>query len=228
MLVHLKAYSKQLTTICATLAVSESSSKVAVRALITSRLDYCNSLLNGVSAKTFNRLQLLQNKAARLIYMKPKRTHTSPLLSDLHWLRITQSIQFKTLVLTYKALHHESPQYLSDLLHIRSRRYNIPASLRTTLHIPRTNKSAGDRSFAATAPRLWNSLPGHISAAVTTHWTIQKTVDISLVQLIVLFYACSLGCCLLHAFICSFCLRFASLGKGALQMTVYYYIIIIH
>ena len=90
----------------------------AVRALITSRLDYCNSLLNGVSAKTFNRLQLLQTKAARLIYMKPKRTHTSPILSDLHWLRITQCIQFKTLVLTYNALHNESPQYLSDLLHI--------------------------------------------------------------------------------------------------------------
>ena len=58
-------------------------------------------------------LQLLQNKAARLIYMKPKRTHTSPLLSNLHWLRITQRIQFKTLVLTYKALRNESPQYLS-------------------------------------------------------------------------------------------------------------------
>ena len=139
----------------------------AVRALITSRLDYYNSLLNGVSAKTSNRLQLLQNKAARLLYMKPKRTHTSPLLSDLHWLRITQRIQFKTLVLTYKALHNEAPQYLSDLLHIRCHRYNIRASLRTTLHIPRTNKSDGDRSFAATAPRLWNSLPDHIPAAVT-------------------------------------------------------------
>ena len=77
----------------------------------------------------------------RLIYMKPRRTHTSPLMSDLHWLSITQRIQFKTLFLTYKALHNESPQYLSDLLHIRSQRYNIRASLRTTLQIPRTNKA---------------------------------------------------------------------------------------
>ena len=47
------------------------------------------------------------------------------------------------------------------------------------------------------------------------YWTIQKTVEISLVQLIVLFYAYSPGCSLLHVFNCSFYLRFASLGKGA-------------
>ena len=140
----------------------------AVRALVTSRLDYCNSLLNGVSVKTSNRLQLLQNKAARLVFKKPKYTHTSALITDLHWLRITQRIRFKTLVLTYKSLHNETPRYLSDLLHIRSHHYNIRASRRTTLEIPRTTKSAGDRSFSATAPRLWNSLPHHITAAKTT------------------------------------------------------------
>ena len=77
----------------------------------------------------------------------------------------TGSVSHSAFNSTYKALDNESPQYLSDLLHIRSHRYNICASLGTTLHIPRTNKSAGDRSFAAIAPRLWNSLPDHISAA---------------------------------------------------------------
>ena len=80
----------------------------------------------------------------------------------------TASVSHSAFNSTYKALDNESPQYLSDLLHIRSHRYNICASLGTTLHIPRTNKSAGDRSFAAIAPRLWNSLPDHISAAITT------------------------------------------------------------
>ena len=46
-----------------------------VRFLITSRLDYCNSLYNGVTGKNLDRLQKLQNKAACIVHCKP-RVHT--------------------------------------------------------------------------------------------------------------------------------------------------------
>ena len=85
-----------------------------VRALVTSRLDYCNSLLNGCTAKNLNRLQNLQNRAARLIYYKSKYTHTTPLLNELHWLYINDRIKFKSLVLTYKCLLNQISNYLSD------------------------------------------------------------------------------------------------------------------
>ena len=63
-----------------------------VRTLILSKLDYCNSLLYGIDKKHLNRLQVLQNKCARLILKQPSRTHTSPLLQSLHWLPIEKRI----------------------------------------------------------------------------------------------------------------------------------------
>ena len=55
-----------------------------VNALVTSRLDYCNSLLYGTVDKNFARLERLQNTAARLIMRVPKYTNITPLLKELH------------------------------------------------------------------------------------------------------------------------------------------------
>ena len=130
-----------------------------VRSLVTSRLDYCNSLYNGVTGKNLDRLQKLQNKAARVIHCKPPRTHTTPLLKELHWLPVRERIHHKSLTLVYKCLHDLSPNYLSSLLKVRQSNYNTRSSSHTPLHTPRTYKSVGDQAFTSFAPKLWNNLP---------------------------------------------------------------------
>ena len=73
-----------------------------VNALVTSRLDYCNSLLNNIPLSQTTRLQRVQNNAARLITRTSKHDHIIPVLKELHWLPVESRIAFKILVMTFK------------------------------------------------------------------------------------------------------------------------------
>ena len=84
--------------------------KAAARASVLSHLDYFNSLPI-VSQKDLIHLQELQNNAARLIYLKPKSTHLTPLLDELHWLLVHQRITCKSALIMYKTVSDISPCY---------------------------------------------------------------------------------------------------------------------
>ena len=117
----------------------------AVRALVLSRLDHANSLLVGVPKAVLQRLQVLQNNAARLIQDVSGRAHITPVLRDLHWLPIRQQIQHKLLSLTYRALNcAEAPKYLASALEWRRTTRQLGSSARQ-LVVPRTHRGAGDK-----------------------------------------------------------------------------------
>ena len=89
--------------------INKSSTERLVHAFITSKLDYCNSLLYGLPSTVVQKLQRIQNTAARL-FVKAKRTdHTSPILQQLHWLPVSERISFKILLPTYKTLNGYAP-----------------------------------------------------------------------------------------------------------------------
>ena len=92
--------------------LDQHSCKMLVNSLVTSRIDFNNSLLAGPS--TLNkRLQVVQNHAARLITRTRMRDHVTPILKALHWLPITQRVKYKILVLTHKCIYEKSaPEYL--------------------------------------------------------------------------------------------------------------------
>jgi len=91
---------------------------VLVHALIISKVDYCCSALAGMSRVHINRLQSVLNAAARLLFAARKSDHATSFLRDLHWLKVSEGIQFHLSVLVYRCLHDTAPAYLSDSLHL--------------------------------------------------------------------------------------------------------------
>ncbi len=81
--------------------LTEHAAQLLVQALVISRLDYCNALLDGLPSNTIKPLQMIQNAAARLVFNEPKRAHVTPLFVSLHWLPVAACIKFKTLMLAY-------------------------------------------------------------------------------------------------------------------------------
>ncbi|KAF7234923.1 hypothetical protein EYD10_18203, partial [Varanus komodoensis] len=85
--------------------------------LVTSRLDFFNALYMGLPLKTVWILQLVQNRAARLLTGTGRYVHMTPVLRQLHWLPVEVRAQFKVLVMTYTALNGLGPGYLKERLH---------------------------------------------------------------------------------------------------------------
>jgi hypothetical protein len=151
-------------------SVSRSLSRHAlltlIRALVVSKVDYCITALVGVSIHLLDRLQAVLNAAARLVLSARKFDHITPLLRDLHWLRVPERIQFRLCVLTFRCLHGLGPSYLADSFtrasDVQSCR-RLRSSTTKMLVVPPTRRSSlGDRAFPVAAARAWNCLPASI------------------------------------------------------------------
>ena len=141
----------------------KTANTVAV-SLIISRLDYCNSCLWGISKNDRQKLQRVQNTAARIVTRSKKTDHITPVLNNLHWLPVEKRIQHKFLSLVYNCLHDAAPEYLQELISVHQPQRSLRSASQFRLQVPCVNegtnkKTLGARSFTNVAPALWNSLP---------------------------------------------------------------------
>ena len=137
--------------------------EILIHAFVSSKLDNCNSLLFGLPQHRLQRLQYIQNCAARILTGTKKKDHITPILKDLHWLPVLERINFKILLLTFKTVNDLAPSYLKDILVNYKPTRNLRSSNKNLLTIPKYNlKSYGYRAFSVSAPLLWNSLPDDI------------------------------------------------------------------
>ena len=135
--------------------LTDDSIETIVHCIIGSRLDYCNSLFLGIDKGVINKLQKLQNAAARIVSKRKKRESVRDVLDDLHWLPVEKRIVFKILVLTFKIVHGLAPETLCNLLSFR----NTDSMILNVLYL---NSNFGRQSFSYIAPRYWNALPTEI------------------------------------------------------------------
>lgn len=138
-----------------------------MHAFIFSRLDYCNGIFTGLDKKSVRKLQLVQNAAARVLTNTRKLDHITPVLKSLHWLPVSQRIDYKILLLVYKTLNGLGPKYMLDLLESYETSRPLRSSGTGLLYVPRTRTKQGEAAFSYYAPHLWNKLPEGLKYAQT-------------------------------------------------------------
>ena len=143
--------------------LSKECIETLIHAFISSRLVYCNSLLYGLPAYQIQKLQRVQNSAARLVFQESQFCLITPFLRALHWLPVSYQIAFKIILLTFKAIHKLAPTYISELVSLKvldtlgvgTISDQMTANFLTFHHASLVPRLVS-RSFYMAAPKLWN------------------------------------------------------------------------
>ena len=114
------------------------TAKTLVQALVTMKLDYCNSLMLGTPGYNISKLQYIQNAAARVVYGKRFVLHITPYLKELHWLKVTKRITYKIACLMYKCMNRTAPKYLQELV-LKTHNRTLRSSSQLKLPISKSN-----------------------------------------------------------------------------------------
>ena len=144
--------------------LSNKSTETLVHGLIHSHLDFCNSLFIEQPAYQVEKLQKIQNRAARIV-TKARYDHPAkPLLKQLHWLPVEYRIQYKVILLVHKCLHDIAPSYLRSLLVEKksTHSYSLRQKAEILLVVPKCKTRKAERAFSVAGPRLWNALPAEL------------------------------------------------------------------
>ena len=168
---------RQLRTVRRTLTTD--AAKTLVHALITSHVDYCNSVFGNASAVHLYPLQSVLHAAARVFTWKRKYDHISATIRDqLHWLPVKQRIDHKLCTFIYKCLHNVAPVHLCDMcIPVSSISLQCRSSLRSAAHGDlwhqriRT-KTFCPRAFTVLGPsiwNIWNTLPATVRDPLLTY-----------------------------------------------------------
>ena len=147
--------------------MSEDTCKIMINSLVTSKLDYCNAGLAGVTSNHIRKLQAVQNMSCRIIKNLRKYDHISQPLMDLHWLKIPERIEFKIGILVHSCVHGSAPAYLKELLSNSNTHATMTLRSRSSYKLdvlPCSNSQARRSAFQYVGPSVWNSIPAPLRA----------------------------------------------------------------
>ena len=128
--------------------------------LVYPYLIYCCIVWGGACATALHKLQVLQNRAVRLITRSPFRASTGPLYQQLNLLQVTDIRRLQVALFMYKCKNLFLPESclrycslnLCNSYNMRSSHYFITPPIRTNIR---------EQCISVMGPRVWDSLIAH-------------------------------------------------------------------
>ena len=130
-------------------------------AYILPHIDYCINIYGHACDTHIKKIQVLQNRAARLILQADWYTHGQDMLDELCWMNVRQRLYFHTGLLMYKVMHDMAPNYL-QIFSKRETKYNLRSEGNDLLCLPQPHTNMCKQSFLYHGSVVWNSLPAYI------------------------------------------------------------------
>ena len=149
-----------------------------MNSFIIARVDYCNSILAGLTKHQTGWIQSIINVTACVIYDQARFDHITPTLRDrFQWLRVPQRIDFKPRLLVYKVIHRLVQAYITNYCIEVSSRRCLHSSAHWRLHIPLPpgwwcsvhSQSAGRAYGTIFQIPLWRQMPWSCSSRDKKH-----------------------------------------------------------
>ena len=118
--------------------LSKDTTKSLVYAIVSSQMDYCNSVMAGLPMETLKPLQRIQNLAAKLVCRQNCWDSATEALKSLHWLNIEDRILFKVLCIVYRCVNKQGPEFLNEMFNRKETTQTLRSNNQNYLDIPVT------------------------------------------------------------------------------------------
>ena len=137
------------------------------------RMYYCSAVWSNTSQINIEKLQAVQNFAARIVTGTRKYDHVTPVLQQLGWLPVKYMLKLREAIFAFKCLKGLAPSYLCEKFRVRSDVHDVNTRQKNILDIPAYRSAAGQRTFHYRAVSLWNSLPQSLKINSLTYFKVE-------------------------------------------------------
>ena len=135
---------------------------IIVQSLALSLINYCSKVWGLTNATQIERVQKLQNFAARVAVGNIRKyDHITPAFKQLKWLKIEQKCFYDIGLFVFKVLNHELPEWLFKFHNVNEVRA-VSTRQRNNPFVPRINTEIGARMLTVRGPTIWNNIPKQV------------------------------------------------------------------
>lgn len=150
--------------------LTANTAKIVLNSIVLSYLDYCQIVWARATQKDLNKLQLVQNKAARLALQCPYNNGINNMQSCLQWLKVEDRVNAALLFSIWKTLQFKTPLYQYNQLKHNHDSYTYATRQATQVRfmLPKPKPNFLKHTIEYRSIKVWNSLPLPITKLTNT------------------------------------------------------------